>query len=170
MPPKKIPPTQPSQPFHLDPDNISHADLVAKLTEMAAARASMNNKFDRLEKLWTDTREENRQLKSALQEKDREISNIRERMNEQEQYTRSWCVRVLNMKLPEEDSTNPCKVMQHVYKRLLLPILEGALQKKLIQHIPSIDQLLETAHILPCKPGTIPPPSSPGSSPGPSGP
>jgi hypothetical protein len=65
---------------------------MTKLTEMEAAMASFSNRFHILEKL-TDTKEGNHQLKSALQEKDREIYNIRERMNEQEQYTRSWCVR-----------------------------------------------------------------------------
>jgi hypothetical protein len=152
MPPKKNPSSQP-----LDPENLSNADLVAKLTEMAATIASFSSRFDKLEKLWSDTKEENRQLKSALQEKEREICNIRERMNDQEQYTRSWCVRILNMNLPQDDSTDPRKVMQHVYNRLLLPILEGAVQNNLLQHIPTVDQLLETAHILPCKPGSIPP-------------
>jgi hypothetical protein len=155
MGPKKLSATQPSpQP---NPEEISHADLVSKLAEMSTTLASFNNRFDKLEKLWSDAKAENRVLKEALQEKEREITNIRERMNEQEQYTRSWCVRVLNMKLPQNDETDPYKVMQHVYEKLLLPILRGAVSKGLIQHIPSADQILETAHILPCKPGATPP-------------
>jgi hypothetical protein len=110
-----------------------------------------------LNKLWKETKEENRILKEALQEKEREICNIRERLNEQEQYTRSWCVRVLNMKMPQADSTDPLKVMQNLYDRLLLPIFRGALEKGLIKSIPPVDQILEKAHILPCKPDTIPP-------------
>jgi hypothetical protein len=89
--------------------------------------------------MWSDTKEANRQLQNALQEKGREICNIRERMNEQEQYTCSWSIRVLNMKLPQNDATDPLKVMQQVYNRLLLPILQEALTNKLLQTIPTAD-------------------------------
>jgi hypothetical protein len=155
MGPKKTPTTQ--NPLPTNPEEISHADLVTKLAELSNTLASFGSRFDKLEKLWTDAKAENRMLKDALQEKEREIVNIRERLNEQEQYTRSWCVRILNMKLPQNDSTDPLKVMQHVYDKLLLPILQGAAQKGMLQQIPSASQILETAHILPCKPGATPP-------------
>jgi 5-formyltetrahydrofolate cyclo-ligase len=101
-----------------------------------------SNRFDKLERMWSDTKEANRQLQNALQEKDREINNIRERLNEQEQYTRSWSIRVLNMKLPQSDASDPLKVMQQVYNRLLLPILQGALTNKLLTTIPTAEQIL----------------------------
>jgi hypothetical protein len=161
MPPKKTPAQSQAQSNF---EELSHAELVAKLIEVTATVtnidkkfSNMDSRFDRLEKLWTETKAENKALKDALQEKEREICNIRERLNEQEQYTRSWCVRVLNMKLPQADSTDPYKVMQNLYDRLLLPIFRGALEKGIIRAIPPVDQILETAHILPCKPGTIPP-------------
>jgi hypothetical protein len=156
MGPKKIPPTTPTF-LQANPEETTHADLVAKIAELTTTLASFGTRFDKLEKLWTDAKSENRMLKDALQEKEREITNIRERLNDQEQYTRSWCVRVLHMKIPQQDETDPYKVMQHVYEKLLLPILRGAVTKGLIQHIPSAEQILETAHILPCKPGTTPP-------------
>jgi hypothetical protein len=149
MGPKKNPPPT--------PESMSHDDLVLKLTELTNTLASFSSRFDRLEKLWTEAKSENKILREALQEKEREIMNIRERMNDQEQYTRSWCIRVINMKLPQNDATEPHRVMQNVYDRLLLPILQGALSNKLIKSIPSVDQILETAHILPCKPGATPP-------------
>jgi hypothetical protein len=155
MGPKKTPPT--TNTPQLSPEDLSHADLVSKLNELSTALVNINSRFDKLEKLWSDSKAENRMLKDALQEKEREIVNIRERMNEQEQYTRSWCVRVLNMKLPPNDATDPFKVMQHVYDKLLLPILIGAQSNGLLVNIPPVDQILETAHILPCKPGTTPP-------------
>jgi hypothetical protein len=160
MPPQKNPATS-TPASQQNFENLSHAELVAKLVEVMATVANMDNRidtrFDKLEKLWTDAKAENRALKEALNEKERKIGNIRERLNEQEQYTRSWCVRVLNMKLPTADSTDPYKVMQNLYDRLLLPIFRGALSSGLIRAIPPVDQILETAHILPCKPGNIPP-------------
>jgi hypothetical protein len=43
--------------------------------------------------------------------------------------------------------------METLYSKALLPILQGALQKGDLSSIPSCDQLLETAHILPGKDG-----------------
>jgi hypothetical protein len=43
--------------------------------------------------------------------------------------------------------------MNKVYNVLLLPILRGALEKKAISSIPTAEQLLETAHVLPGKAG-----------------
>jgi hypothetical protein len=42
-------------------------------------------------------------------------------------------------------------VMDTVYKKALLPILEGAKAKGLLKKIPEFDEILETAHILPAK-------------------
>ncbi len=47
--------------------------------------------------------------------------------------------------------------MKTVHHEVLLPIFKGALQKGLLQSIPSYDQVLETAHILPSAPDKTPP-------------
>ena len=47
--------------------------------------------------------------------------------------------------------------MKVVHQEVLLPIFRGALQKGLLHSIPSPDQVLETAHILPTKPDQTPP-------------
>ena len=48
------------------------------------------------------------------------------------------------------------QVMQHLYDRLLKPILEGAVRKGLMSSIPPVDAILETAHVLPGKMDTKP--------------
>ena len=53
------------------------------------------------------------------------------------------------MSIPSEDETDPEKVMQHVYDRLLKPILEGAVKEGRMSTIPPVDAILETAHVLP---------------------
>jgi hypothetical protein len=57
--------------------------------------------------------------------------------------------------LPIDPSTanNPRKVMETLYSKALLPILQGALQNGEIQSIPPCNHLLEMAHILPGKEG-----------------
>jgi uncharacterized protein YhaN len=136
------------------PSHPNNNELLAKIDELTRTISSFGRRFDNLESLWKDTKAENNMLKAALQEKEREIVNVRERMNEHEQYTRSWSIRVLNMNIPPDEATDPFKVMNHLYKRLLLPIFQGAVEQGLLNSIPPVEQVLETAHILPSKPGS----------------
>jgi hypothetical protein len=58
---------------------------------------------------------------------------------------------------PTADSSDPEKMVHHVFNRVLEIILQGALAKKLINSIPSPHYIMETAHILPAKPDAINP-------------
>jgi hypothetical protein len=95
--------------------------------------------------------------KTARAAKDSQILRLKEKINDQEQYVRGWSIRVLNLKIPPDEATDPEKVMLHVFNRILEPILQGALAKKLISSIPPPHTIMETAHILPAKPDTINP-------------
>jgi hypothetical protein len=135
----------------------SNPDLVLKIEELTKIVTGYTSRFDKLEKMWSETQQENKALRVALQEKERELVNIRERMNDQEQYHRSWSIRVLNLQIPQADATDPTKVMQALYNKILMPIFQGAVDQGLLQSIPPVSQVLETAHILPAKPNTISP-------------
>jgi hypothetical protein len=74
--------------------------------------------------------------KTAMAAKDSQILRLKEKINDQEQYVRGWSIRVLNLKIPPDEATDPEKVMLHVFNRILEPILQGALAKKLISSIP----------------------------------
>ena len=76
---------------------------------------------------------------------------LQAKLNKLEQYNRSWSVRILGMPIPSEEETEPEKVMKHLYDKLLRPILEGAVKKGLLSSIPPVDDILETAHVLPGK-------------------
>lgn len=117
---------------------------------------TFTSRFDKLEQLLAVVTRENTELRDALAIRDKEILQLRERLNEQEQYGRSWSVRVLNLQLHEGESTDPRKVMQRVYTDAFLPILCGAQDAGELGDIPSCEELLETAHILPAKEGKIP--------------
>jgi len=66
-------------------------------------------------------------------------------------------VRILGLPLPEAEAHDPIAVMRHVHERVLSPILRGAVEKGLLRTIPTVDQILETAHVLPAKPNTAAP-------------
>ena len=135
----------------------SVAALDSKIEQLTSTISAFSSRFDNLEKLLSDTKEENNSLKEHLQAKDQEILDLKEKLNDVEQYQRSWSIRVLNVPIPKEDSTSNSKVMRHLYDKVLAPILRGAVDKKLLPSIPPVEQLLETAHILPSKAEKTPP-------------
>ena len=111
-----------------------------------------------LHALLTGIQSENKTLKTALDKKEREICNLRKRANDQEQYMRSWSIRILGLDIPSNlDSSDTYTIMQIVYSKVLLPIFEGAVQKNLLPAIPELHSVLETAHILPTKDNQTPP-------------
>ena len=101
-------------------------------------------------------------LKTAMEEKEREVSNIKVRANDQEQYMRSWSIRILNLAIPRaQDASDPDVVMRLVFSKVLEPIFRSAMQQNIIiAFVPRYDQILETAHILSYNP-TQHHPSSP---------
>ena len=129
----------------------SVAALVSKIEQLSSTISAFSSRFDNLEKLLSDTKKENNSLKECLHSKDQEILDLRQKLNDVEQYQRSWSIRVLNVPIPKEDSSSNSKVMVHLYDKVLVPILRGAVEKRLLPSIPPVEQLLETAHILPSK-------------------
>lgn len=135
-------------------DDNSTASLLTITQQMA----TFGVRFDKLELMLADVLSENKELKKALEEKDKEIAELRRHANDQEQYMRSWSICILDLGIPTNvDSTNPEKVMELVYEKVLLPILNGAVQKHLLTSIPPVSSVLETAHLLPAKPNQTPP-------------
>lgn len=129
-------------------------DISAQLAELNRVLTSYARRFDKLEGMLKEAKQETAELKKTLDDRDKEIYRLRDKLNELEQYGRGWSVRVLNLKVPEEEASKPERVMQHVYQQVLLPILNGAKEKGLLHSIPSAEEMLETAHILPAKPDT----------------
>jgi hypothetical protein len=107
----------------------------------------------------TDLKNENKQLKADARENERKIAELSEhnnkledRLNSLEQHHRGWSARILNIPLPEGETDNDT-VRDTVYSLALLPILKGAVTKKLLREVPTAEQLLEVCHVLPGKPG-----------------
>jgi hypothetical protein len=115
-------------------------------------------RFFELKELLLGVQAENSDLRKSLEEKEREIGSLKQKTNDSEQYARSWSIRILDLAIPaDQDSSNTDIVMRQVYQRVLLPIFEGAVKNRLMNEIPPYLQVLETAHILPAKPGQTPP-------------
>ncbi len=145
-------------------DSAASTDILTQLEDLKNLVAGYATRFDSLDKALEEVKQENKKLaednlklKKHLEDRDKELLSLREKMNDQEQYIRGWSVRILNIDIPEAEASDPSAVMQHVYQKLLHPILVGARSRGLLKTIPGPEEILETAHILPAKPGTTPP-------------
>ena len=84
-------------------------------------------RFDQLELALRQAKKEIETLKTALDTKEKEVTNIKQRANDQEQYMRSWSIRVLDLPIPQgQDASDPSTVMKVVHQEVFLPIFRGA--------------------------------------------
>lgn len=146
-------------------------DLMTMIRAMSAQISVMNVKLDKIDSIdsemksvkiiLNDLKTENTQLKTLVRDQDKKLADmntannlLENRVNNLEQHHRSWSARVLNIPLTQDEEYDNDVVAKKVYALVLLPILQGAVEKKMLAHIPTVDQLLEVAHILPGKAGS----------------
>ena len=124
-------------------------ELMDKISGLAEKLESIENTLRAVTK-------EKETLSAKVEEQAWEILELKNSLNDREQYARSWSMRCLNIPVPSDKETNTRIVMQCVYDSLLSPILEGAKAAGTIPSVPGCEELLETAHILPGKAGHKP--------------
>ena len=120
--------------------------------QLASSTTTINGLSTRLttiETLLKVTQAENAVLKEELQGSYSEVSNLKNKLNNLEQYQRSWSTRVA----ADENDSN--KVKHHLYEKFLKPILAGAVQQMILPSLPLCDEILERAHILPAKDNAV---------------
>lgn len=134
-------------------EEVTMKDL---LTELTAIRQKLEKvegletKIDQLTTKLDAMNAENIKLKQTIEE-------LQVGLDAVERHQRSWSVRVLNIPLTTEEERDPRHTMEKVYSVLFQPILEGARESGEIREVPSCEQLLETAHVLPGRPGSSKP-------------
>ena len=106
--------------------------------------------FSKLENMLAVALRENADLKQQLQNKDGVILELKTRINAVEQHSRSSCIRIFKLPI-DGDENDPVIVAEQVYTKILYPIFRGAVEKKRLRHIPTIEQSIVTAHVLPSK-------------------
>jgi hypothetical protein len=111
----------------------------------------LTKRLGAIEAILKTTQDENRALKEELAGSYDESKSLKTRLNNLEQHHRSWSIRAVGIVIPAADETDNKKVKNHLYEKLLKPILAGAVEQQLLLNIPSADDILERAHILPSK-------------------
>ena len=119
--------------------------------EMNTKLSALMEKFEALEASLLAVTKEKEILRSTVTEQAEELAELRNSLNDREQYARNWSMRILNIPIPQQSEADTRFVMTTVYETLIYPILEGARGNGDIDHVPECDVLLETAHILPGK-------------------
>ena len=152
---------------HSDDDSGSMMDMMRAMSAQLSGLTAKMDKIDVIESevkslrvLLNDLANENKQLKADARDNEQKMAELNDRnnrledrLNNLEQHHRGWSARVLNIPLTPEEETDNIKVRDVVYNLALRPILEGAVSKNLLHDVPSAEQLLEVAHVLPGKPG-----------------
>ncbi len=148
----------------------SNADIFKLLKSSSEQLATLTAKMDKVDHIETEVkniktlvvslRDENKELRAAIKEKDSQLAdmqvslnNMETKLNNLEQHHRGWGARVLNVPLSKEDEADPAATIEKVFSLALRPMLEGAVQAGKLREVPSADQVLEVAHVLPGKPG-----------------
>ena len=131
--------------------NISSSTMEELQQVMSDKLSYLTEKIESMEATLLEVKLEKESLLNKVLEQANEIAELRNNLNEREQYARSWSMRCLNIPVPGDSESDTRMVMQMVYDSLLYPILEGARTKGVISEVPDCEALLETAHILPGK-------------------
>jgi hypothetical protein len=151
-------------------DEPSLSDIVKILKSQGEQLAAISAQTAKVEKLESDMcdlkihivalREENKELKGQLKEKDKllddmskSVNGLEERLNNLEQHHRSWGARVLNVPVSDSEAADPRVMVNKVFDLALRPILEGAVAAGRLADVPLATSVLEVAHVLPGKPG-----------------
>ena len=130
--------------------------ITAQLETVIIKLNAQDEKLDNLEKLLAASQAENATLKEELRNRDAEVLQLKNRLNSVEQHNRANSMRVFNLKIDGDAGDND-NVARQLYRYALLPILEGASAKGRLHTIPSCDELIDVAHILPTKADKINP-------------
>ncbi len=158
MPPKKSQPD--SEEFTIKDIMSELSAIKAKLDKVDTLETKMDalqTKLDTMSKANEKLSKENSELRAQLKTQDEQMEAMKIGLDAVERHQRSWSVRVFNIPLTSAEELDPVLTMNKVYDILLHPILVGARENGAIRVIPDCEQLLETAHVLPGRPGASKP-------------
>jgi FtsZ-binding cell division protein ZapB len=131
--------------------SLTKKDLEELVKSLRGNIAEINKKLDEM-------KDENRELKKLVVDRDNEILSLRTQLNALEQHHRSWSIRVMNLPLSPDEEKSTKLIKAKLFNDVLLPIFEGAVAAGDLSEVPaSADSVIELAHTLRAKEGAIKP-------------
>jgi hypothetical protein len=122
--------------------------------QLATSNITINDlsrRLNTIESLLKNTQAENKALKEELAGSYQESKTLKTKLNNLEQHHRSWSIRAIGVAIPSADENDNAKVRNHLYEKVLKPILAGAVELNILQHLPTAEEIIERAHILPSR-------------------
>ncbi len=128
-------------------------DLYTQISDqLTTLTKQQEEKFENLTKLLEESKEEVASLKTTVENQSEEISTLKKKVHDLEQHSRQYSIRVYNVEI-EGNASDPNNVVNQLYRKALLPILQGAVTSGRLNSVPDCDSIIETAHTLPGKEG-----------------
>lgn len=90
-------------------------------------------------------------IKTGLSAAERDIVNLQKKTNMIEQHSRNFTVRVFNLKIQPDSAKDCVKTSNLVYRELIQPILQLAVDSGELPRVPDLLDTVEYSHILPAK-------------------
>ena len=135
-------------------DDSANSSVLEMMRSIKAELSALNSKMEKLDTvenevkslkiLITDLKNENTKLKADLRNSEKKLeemndrsNSLENRLNSLEQHHRGWSARILNIPLSKEEESDNFKVREKVYHLALLPILRGAVERKILTAVPA---------------------------------
>ena len=83
--------------------------------------SALMEKFESLEASLLAVTKEKEILRSTVAEQAEELAELRNSLNDREQYARNWSMRILNIPIPKQSEADTRFVMNTVYEALIYP-------------------------------------------------
>jgi len=125
-------------------------DMSVKVDRMLKRISDLEEILNKMEETNRKLEVDNVSLRTSLTERDGEVERLRHKIHSLEAHNRSFSVRVNKLKI-NGDESDPNNVREQLYNTVFLPILQGAAQRGLGVPVPTAEQLIEMAHVLPGK-------------------
>ena len=137
------------------------SDLMKKLTDW---KDDMNKKLDLIKEDTALNRKTLENIELSVKQNsdkisvhDNDISFLKSAVNDKEQHSRNSSIRILGLKLNENEARDAVLTAKVVYTKILQPILNLAVKEDLLSSIPAYFELIEHCHTLKAKPGSTKP-------------
>ena len=140
------------------PPKADISDLLKKLTD------DMNKKLDDIKEDTALNRKSLENIELSVKQNsdkisvhDNDISFLKSAVNDKEQHSRNSSIRILGLKLSDDEARDAGQTAKVVYSKVLKPILNLAVKEDLLSTIPAYFELIEHCHTLKAKPGSTKP-------------
>lgn len=146
MPTKK--PTVPDAGSEVK-ESIGNEAVLEMFSELKNSIRNLDTKFDEINSKFDSMSKTMAEQQMQIDELTAQLADYTVKLNDREQHSRSFSVRIFNLKLDKDIASDSMKTATHIYETVLKPILNHAVNTNLIPEVPEMLSLIEHCHVVP---------------------